>query len=133
MSGISVSATKRPPNRPNIPCSSGPVRKELGSAGWFTGSSPRRICARLPGSGGEAFLRLPDGPEECVDQRRVLDARRALDAGRHVDSGRVGQSQGIADIGGAQATGKHVIHIPVKGGEDAPVEGYAVAARQGRA
>src|SRR6185503_2845549 len=74
--------------------------------------------------------RGPDGPEKLLDQRRILDARSAFHTGRNVYSGRVGQSQGIADVGGVESTGKHVFDAGVKAGKDAPVEGDAVAARK---
>ena len=113
ISGISVSATKRPPNMPNMPCSSGPVRKEFGSTGLFMPCSSiaawkyaqalaeyrwgqkSKLSQSQFGSSGCAFrLRDPDGPEKGLDQRRLLDARRALDARRNVDAGWVRQPQG---------------------------------------
>src|SRR5262245_16867893 len=79
-------------------------------------------------SGRAAFARGPHSPEESFDQRHILDPRGAFHAGRDVDAGRVRKTERVADIGCVETTRKHVIDVPVKGRENAPVEGNAVAA-----
>src|SRR3954453_9243612 len=68
---------------PNMPCSSGPMRKEFGSAGLFIGRSPGLTVSR-----GESSAHHRDGLEEFRDQPDVLDPGRPLDTGRYIDGGR---------------------------------------------
>ena len=123
ISGISVSATKRPPKMPKCPVSSGPDRNVLGC--WMLMRYSRLSHSRCG-------LRLPRRADEGADLVRILFARRALDAGGDIDAGRPRDRQRLGDISGIETTGKHERDARIKVFQQRPVERRAEAARPRR-
>src|SRR5262249_4799196 len=110
MSGMSVSATNRPPNSPKWPRSSGPVRNELGCATFIGGSQSGDRCRR---SARRA--------NEIADLAEILFAGRTFDPRRDVHAGRAGDAQSFGDVVRIEPAGEHVGNRKIKLFQQMPV------------
>src|SRR3954454_18312129 len=125
MSGIKVSATKRPPKIPKWPVSSGPVRKEFGFSGLTKVSSRGRLLAARACRGKRAHR-----GDEGGDAGRVLHPGGALDTGGDIDAARARRGQRVADIARVEAARQHPRPISGEASQNRPVERLTVAAGQ---
>src|SRR5688500_4814045 len=134
MRGISVSATKRPPNWPKRPCSSGPVRRllTLDMSNAVT-PNPARVEEGRRRSSGSTTRPLSVRGARCLDegadQPCILLAGCGLDPGRDVDTHGPHLPYCSPDRFRREAPGKHEAERRVKRLQQVPVEGDAMSAR----